>query len=85
MPGNKLWPLLTGIKSNQYDTDWKKLSGALSVECNMDGWTDDLQLYILLNSILVISGQWADDNKMLCATEPHLRLRKFGLKWGSDC
>ena len=29
----------------------------------MNGWKDDLQFYILLNSISVISGRWADDNE----------------------
>ena len=24
-PGNQLWSLLTGFKSDQYDTDWKKI------------------------------------------------------------
>ena len=28
---------------------------------------DDLQFYILFNSISVISGQWADDNERPCA------------------
>ena len=32
----------------------------------MDGWMDDLQFYVLFNSISVISGQWADDNERLC-------------------
>ena len=38
----------------------------------MDGCMDDLQFYILVNSISVISGQWADDNERLYAMEPHL-------------
>ena len=42
----------------------------------MDRWMDDLLVYILSNSISVISGQWADDNERLCATEPHLRLER---------
>ena len=33
----------------------------------MLGWTDDLQFYILFNTISVISGRWADDNeKAVC-------------------
>ena len=34
-----------------------------------DGWTDDLQFYVLFNSISVISGQWEIDNETLCAVE----------------
>ena len=37
---------------------------------------DDL-LYILFNSVSVISGRWADDNERLCAMEPRLRLKRF--------
>ena len=44
----------------------------------MDGWMDDLQLYVLLKSISVISGRRADDNERLCTMEPRLLLRGFG-------
>ena len=37
---------------------------------------DDLRLYVLFNSISVISGRWTDDNEMLCAIEPCLRLKR---------
>ena len=37
---------------------------------------DDLQLYVLINSISVISGRYENNNESLCATEPHLRLEK---------
>ena len=30
---------------------------------------DDLRLYVLFNSISVISGRWPDDNERLCAME----------------
>ena len=43
----------------------------------MDGWIDDFRFYDLLNSILVISGQWLDENERLCSTETRLRLEKF--------
>ena len=43
----------------------------------MNGWMDDLQLYVLLKSISVISGRRADDNERLCTMEPHLLLRGF--------
>ena len=33
----------------------------------MDGWMDDMRLYVLSNSISVISGRWEVDNKSLCA------------------
>ena len=42
----------------------------LSQYPKMDEWMDDLQFYILLNSISGISGQWADENERLCAMEP---------------
>ena len=40
---------------------------------------DDLRFYVLFNSISVILGQRADDNEMLCAMEPRLRLRRVRL------
>ena len=42
-----------------------------------DGWMDDLQIYILFNSVSVISGQWEVDNERLCAMELRLRLRRL--------
>ena len=45
---------------------------------------DDLRLYILFNSISVISGQWEIDNERLCAMEPRLRLRRFRPERGSN-
>ena len=50
----------------------------------MGGWMDDLRLYVLFNSISVISGQWADDNERRCAMEFRLRLRRFCLEQGSN-
>ena len=38
---------------------------------------DDLQFYVLFNSISVISGRWDIDNERLCATEPRLRGEDF--------
>ena len=49
-----------------------------------DGWMDDLQFYVLFNSISVISGRCVDDNKRPCAMEPCLRLRRFRLEQGSN-
>ena len=49
-----------------------------------DGWIDDLQYYVLFNSISVISGRWEVDNGWLCATELRLRLRRFRLEHGSN-
>ena len=43
-------------------------------------WMVDLQIYVLSNSISVISGWWTKDNERLCAMEPHLRLRRFPLE-----
>ena len=45
---------------------------------------DDLQFYVLFNSISVISGGWADDNERLCAMEPCLLLRRFLLERDSN-
>ena len=38
---------------------------------------NDLQFYVLFNSISVISGQWFGDNERLCAMESHLRWERF--------
>ena len=38
---------------------------------------DDLRFYVLLNSISVISGQWANDNERLYAMETRLRLGRY--------
>ena len=35
-------------------------------EVSMNGWMDDLQVYVLFNSISVISGGSLDDNENLC-------------------
>ena len=45
---------------------------------------DDLQFYLLFNTISVISGQWADDNERLCAVEPHLRLKRSSPQTGLE-
>ena len=34
-------------------------------------------IYVLFNSITVISGRWACDNIRLCAMEPRLRSKRF--------
>ena len=38
---------------------------------------DDLQFYIIFNSISVLSGRWLADNERLCAMEPLLRSERF--------
>ena len=48
--------------------DWGRL---------MDGWMNDLRLYVFFNSISVISGQCLDDNVMLSAMERNLRLERI--------
>ena len=40
---------------------------------------DDLQFYVLLNSISVISGGWLGDNERICVLEPRLRLKRSPL------
>ena len=47
-----------------------------------DGWMDDLQFYVLFNSVSVISGRRDVDNERLCTMEHHIRLRRFRLKRG---
>ena len=62
----------------------KVSSAAIFVRPFKDGWMFDLQFYVLLNSISVISGQWEVDKERLCAMELHLWLRRFCLERGSN-
>ena len=50
----------------------------------LDGWMADLRFYVLFNSMSVISGRRAEENDLLCAMEPRLRLRRFRLERGSN-
>ena len=52
-----------------------QLRQILSLKVSIDGWMDDLRLYVLFNSISVISGRCLDDNERLCAVELRLRLK----------
>ena len=45
-------------------------------------WMDDMQFYVPLNSISVISGRWKVDNESLCAMELYLWLKRFCLERG---
>ena len=56
---------------------------SVKVRVDPDGWMDDLRFYVLFNSISVISGQWADDERLF-AMEPHLRLRRVPLERDSN-
>ena len=48
----------------------------------MDGWmTCDFTSF---STVFQSSGQWADDNEMLCAMEPRLWLRRFHVERGSN-
>ena len=47
-------------------------------------WMDDMQFYVLFNSIAVISERWEVDNERLCAMELQLRFRRFRLELGSN-
>ena len=51
------------------------------------GRLGNLRLYILFNSLLVISGLWVGDNERLCSIEPRLRLKRsppqVGLELGT--
>ena len=68
------WPMIRII---MFYTRWggayafsPKIHVAISV-----GWMDDLRLYVLFNSIPVISGRCSDDNERLYAMELRLQLR----------
>ena len=66
-------------------TDFTDLSYIVDIIINtiiilrikQNGCMDDLRFYILINSISVISGRWADVNERMYAMEPRLRLRQF--------
>ena len=45
---------------------------------------DDLQFYVLFNSISVISGRSADENERLCAMEPRLRVKRSSPQAGLE-
>ena len=47
----------------------------------IDGW---LEIYILFNSVSVISGWWEVDIERLCAVELRLQLRRFRIERGSN-
>ena len=47
-------------------------------------WMDDLQFYVLFNSISVILRRWDVDNERLCAMELRLWLRRFRLERRSN-
>ena len=40
-------------------------------------WMNDLRVYVLFNSISVISGRCMDDNEMLCAMELRFTVEKI--------
>ena len=74
----------SNVRSRSFWLFWKGQynrfgKGNINAPDKKDGWMDDLQFYILFNSISVISGRWADDNERL-----FIRLEDgvFGsLKW----
>ena len=47
-------------------------------------WMDDLQVYVIFNSISVISGRWADDYERLYAMELCLRLQRSSPQAGLE-
>ena len=49
-----------------------------------NNWMDDLQVYVIFNSISVISGRWSDDNERLCAMESRLRLKRSSPQAGLE-
>ena len=50
----------------------------------LDGWMNDLQFYILFNSVSIISGWCLDDNERLCAMELRLWLRRCRIERWSN-
>ena len=53
----------------------------------MDGWMDgwiDHTVYVIFNSISVISGRWAGDHKILSVLEPRLKLKISSSLAGSN-
>ena len=59
-----------------------------NVDGRIDGWMDDLQFYVLFNSISVISGWCEDDNERLCATVYGWKISaraefEFGTAWSA--
>ena len=53
------------------------MDGCVGVGVGVDGWMDDLQFYVLLNSISVISGRWVADNERLCANGTPFSIEKI--------
>ena len=49
-----------------------------------DGWVDDLQFYVVFNSIADVEGRCEDDNQRLYAIAPRLRLEIFPPKAGFE-
>ena len=63
----------------------RPLFEGLGPQGKQTGWMDDdLQFYVLFNSVSVISGQWEVDNERLCAIELCLWFRRFRLERGSN-
>ena len=50
----------------------------------MDGWIDGLQIYVLINSISVISGRWDGDNERMFAMEPCFRMKRLSSSAGIE-
>ena len=69
--------LLVVVPRKQYI---EKENHSNSDQTTVDRWMNDLQFYVLFNSISVISGRCLDDNERLCAMELRLRLRRFYLE-----
>ena len=84
-PEMSLTSVMTGeiFRRKRYETEGAKEYRKANMRIQMGGWMDDLRLYVLFNSISVISGQWADGNERRCAMEFRLRLRRFCLEQGS--
>ena len=60
------------------------LAWPLCWSSDLGGWMDDLQFYVLFNSISVILRRWDVDNERLCAMELRLWLRRFRLERRSN-
>ena len=74
--------VLFSLKNNEkvFKTSAAFVIGSLRVNCKLvefEEWMDDLQFYILFNTVTVISGRWDNDYERLCAMELRLRLGRF--------
>ena len=64
------WPLTAGLCLTEVATKTGLTVYLHTFSLKSDGWVNDLRLYLLFNSISVISGRWVGACERLCAMEP---------------